>query len=40
MTENPQLQFASFVVTDRSEEKQGQARMLGECVLDLGTLMG
>lgn len=33
------MQFAAFIVTDRSEEKRGQARLLGECVLELGALI-
>ena len=33
ISENPQLQFASFIVTDRSEESTGQARLLGESVI-------
>lgn len=38
------LQFQAFIVTDREEnqggdlEKKGQARLLGECVLELGPL--
>ena len=38
------MQFACFVVTDRMEnavdlEGKGQARLLGDCVLELGPLM-
>ena len=41
---NPRVQFACFVVTDRKEtaselENKGQARLLGDCVLELGPLM-
>ena len=44
LEQNPRLQFACFVVTDRKEnavdlESRGQARLLGECVLELGPLM-
>lgn len=44
LEQNPRLQFAAFVVTDRKEnavdlENKGQARLLGECVLELGPLM-
>lgn len=47
--ENPRLHFAAFVVTDHtaaeqkaqiSGEKKGQARLLGESVLELGALIG
>lgn len=34
------MQFAAFIVAERSEEKRGQARLLGECVLELGSLIG
>lgn len=40
MSENPQLQFAAFIVTDQSESANGSARLLGESVIQLGQLMG
>jgi hypothetical protein len=41
---NSRLQFACFVVTDRKEnavdlESKGQARLLGDCILELAPLM-
>ena len=39
ISENPQLQFAAFIVTDRTEESAGNARLLGESVIQLGQLM-
>jgi len=39
------LQFACFVVTDKTEggaaemESKGQARLLGDCVLEMGPIM-
>jgi hypothetical protein len=38
--ENPRLHFAAYIVSDRSEEARGQARLLGECVVELGSLLG
>ena len=40
MKENPLLHFAAFIVADRNEESRGQARILGECVLELGAIIG
>ena len=44
LEENPRIHFGAFVVTDRKEnaaefEAKGQARLLGECVLEMGPLM-
>ena len=39
MAENPQLQFAAFIVTDQSDSANGSARLLGESVVQLGALM-
>ncbi len=42
---NPRIQFACFVVTNRTQgnaaelENKGQARLLGECVLEMGSLL-
>lgn len=40
ISENPRLQFAAFIVAERSEESRGEARLLGESVLELGALIG
>ena len=44
MIDEPRLQFACFTVTDRKEnaadyEQKGQARLLGDCILELGPLI-
>lgn len=44
MVDDPRLHFACFTVTDRKEnaadyEQKGQARLLGDCLLELGPLI-
>lgn len=45
MAGNPRLQFACFIVTNRTQENaaelenKGQARLLGDCVLEMGPLL-
>ena len=39
MSENPQLQFAAFIVTDQTDATGGTARLLGESVIHLGAMM-
>ena len=39
MSENPQLQFAAFIVTDQQDAAGGTARLLGESVIHLGAMM-
>ena len=39
MAENPQLQFAAFIVTDQSDNSNGSARLLGESIVQLGQMM-
>ena len=44
MVDDPRLQFACFTTTDRKEnaadyEQKGQARLLGDCILEMGPLI-